>query len=225
MKPRSLAKWVFLTSPLALIVLGLVLPIQTIIWDGGFPDAEYRLTFVDADGRPIEGVALQVQTQHGGTCYFYPVNEFLPNNVPISDVDGRMVLHHRGDHLEFSGRDQQALLGFYYSREHSPQYDCIFFLGEREVHRFRYSRLLVEASKSGQQSQFKWKAPDWVRQERRSHMEDWRIHSEQLFDCNHDGVLDREEKVALWYFESVPSRENPELPFEVVELRITISTR
>ena len=106
---------------LGLVAIVLLAPIQEIVWDGGFPSTEYRLTFVDEAGRPVPGVTLRMETHADGVSYLYPVDEFLPDQAPTSDADGRMVFHHTGQGIEFGGHDRSNLLGVEFEKTLAPQ--------------------------------------------------------------------------------------------------------
>jgi len=115
--------WTFLLS-ISLLVFLLSGPFIYVFWgdpnvyyDGGFPTGEYRLTVVDRNDRPVEGVKL-VQTEplqetYNGTTRLvgprlradekkvpiekigYPFNEVnRSGRTPVSDANGRIVLHH-----------------------------------------------------------------------------------------------------------------------------------
>jgi hypothetical protein len=97
------------------IVIALVItlaPIQGLSWDASFEDAEYQFTFIDEMGRPVPDVTLRMESPSGGVCYFCPVNEFLPDQAPTSDLDGRMAFHHIYEIVEYGGSDYCNLLGF-----------------------------------------------------------------------------------------------------------------
>lgn len=87
-----------------------LVPWQGIIWDGKFPDVECRLKFVDSDNKPVPGVNLTVLTKAGGVCYFYPVDEFVPNRAVTSDAEGRIVFHHTSMFLEFAGHEYSVFV-------------------------------------------------------------------------------------------------------------------
>src|SRR5262245_1751031 len=106
----------------------LFLPVHCMIWDGGFPQVECRITFRDPDGQPVEGVELSVETLAGCNCYFYPVTDYTPGDVPVSDKAGVLAFHHPSDSLEFGGKDCFSLLGIPISSSGgSPKYLCHFW--------------------------------------------------------------------------------------------------
>jgi hypothetical protein len=204
-------------------------PCQTIIWDGGFEDAEYRLRFVDSTGRPVPGVTLQVLTQAGGVCHLYPVNEFLPDSTPTSDVDGRMVFHHRAHYLEFGGGDRLSLIGVRLTAAGAPQYVLVFDRGGREVARRGYNELRPRPDGEYWTEVRHWHHGGWPAREilaRRDEQEDARRF--RLFDGDRNGILDREELVAARYFEWAlqyrldPDRAPRDVAFPIIEHAVVL---
>lgn len=190
----------------------LLYPFQGIIWDGGFPSAEFRLRFVDEHGQPVAGVRLEVFTQAGGPSPHYPINEFRPGQLVASDADGRMTIHHVGQ-MEFGGREYSNLVGMKFGETHSPDYDCVFSLEGREVHRVGYRKFYPwrEGMPTVERD---WSFETWS-------AEQWDAYD---FDLNHDGTFDREERVArtyvIWNFELGKSARKR---FDIVEKTIAIS--
>src|SRR5262249_3065671 len=94
-----------LTGP-ALVLAGasVLQSAQSIVWDGGYPVTEFQLTFVNPDGRPVEGVELRVENREGTNYFYYPVTDYLPGQTPTSDRNGLMEFHHVGRAIEFHGR-------------------------------------------------------------------------------------------------------------------------
>lgn len=116
-----------------------IVPWQGIIWDGGFPDIECRLKFVDSEDRPVPGVALTVFTKAGGVCHYYPIDEFVPDKPVVSDDGGQMVFHHASVFLEFGGHEYTNLLGMRFGETKAPHYECAFTHHGREVFRTKYN--------------------------------------------------------------------------------------
>ena len=173
-------------------------PVHTVRWSGGFPGGEYRLTFVDQSGRPVPGVTLRVETKAGSVCHLYPVNEFLPGQTPTSDAEGRMTIHHVGG-LEFGGTDTGCLLGIWYRRDRAPEYMCVFSLGDREVHRMRYSGLHTPGVNH---SVFvvEWDETVGPVRELLADQGDWEACERRLFGEIWNSEFDREQRVARTYF-------------------------
>ena len=216
-----------------LLVLGLVavvalVPFQTMIWDGGFEDAEYRLRFVDGNGRPVPGVSLRVLTPAGGACHLFPINEFLPDGTPTSDADGRMVFHHASHALEFAGRVRTNVVGMAFGDTRSPEYVLAFDVDGREANRVRYGALRPARTAEGSVTRT-WEDTDWPAREYLAHERDWEGRLRHLFDGDGDGRLDRAEGTAARYFSRVMSdrleshRERREVTFLVVERTVVIS--
>lgn len=203
-------------------------PFCTIIWDGGFESVEYRLAFTDETGRLVPGVRLRVLTQGGGVSHLYPVDEFLPDRVPTSDAQGRMVFRHTSEGLEFGGRSYGGLLGGQFGEAGAPQYLCIFLVGDQEVHRMWYADLRGGDPYSLPPVSRVWRVPDWPPREYAAHRNNWLTHRPRLFDGNRDGQLDREERTAAGYFERVveqsyDDRKEREVTYYVIEQTVLIS--
>jgi hypothetical protein len=229
MTPAARKRLGCLLWPVGLVAIVLLAPIQTIIWDGGFSSAEYRLTFVDEAGRPVPGVVLRVETQAGGVSHLYPVDEFLPDQAPTSDADGRMVFHHAGTAIEFSGHERGNLVGMEFGNTGAPRYVLVFSVGNREVHRLRHDDLRPRDDWD-RRARVKraWQYPDWPSREYAAHHEEWDNYRDRLFDGDGDGKLGHEERVARGYFERVMYRAEDEpgpkeIEFFVVERTITVS--
>lgn len=207
----SRSRWVWRAVVASVIAFVLLYPFQAIIWDGGFPSAEFRLRFVDEQGQPVPDVRLEVFTLAGGRSPHYPVNEFRLGQAVKSDADGRMAFHHVGTSLEFGGRDYFNLLGITVSKTGSPRYDCAFFLDDREVYRTPYNDLSPHDFDLPRVER-EWTFPEWTQQE-------WAAHDR---DLNNDGTLDREERVARGYVERYFDGRSTRTRFNIVEKIIVI---
>jgi hypothetical protein len=64
------------------------------IYDGWFLQAEYQIKFVTPDGRPIDGVQLEVLDESGNISYGYPVTDYYEGGIPTSDANGIITFHH-----------------------------------------------------------------------------------------------------------------------------------
>jgi hypothetical protein len=111
-------------------------------WDGGYPYCEYRITFVSPDGKPVQGVRLSVETPAGHVVHFYPVSDFLPDDVPTSGPDGLMVFHHGPTRAVEYGGTCRGYEPFQVGTCHAPQYVCRFLRDGREVARRSYVELV-----------------------------------------------------------------------------------
>jgi hypothetical protein len=211
-----------------LLAAVLLVPIQTIRWSGGFPSAEFRLRFTDPAGQPVPGVTLRVESAAGGPSYFYPVNEFQPEECPTSDADGAMVFHHVGDTLEFGGREHGNLVGMRFGETKAPQYVCVFSLAGRDLARVRYDDLRERGKHENRSTVTRtWRQPEWAWRKWMEWNHDWDAHEKRLFDGSQDGRLDREEAVAAWYFGSKlagdsPQREEKEVTYTIYERTVTV---
>ena len=54
-------------------------------WGAVWEREEYRFTFRDRAGRPVQGVRLRVENRSGTNFYHFPVTDYLPGRVPTSD--------------------------------------------------------------------------------------------------------------------------------------------
>jgi hypothetical protein len=207
MKQRRPVRWGCVLGLIGVVVIVALVPIQVIVWDGGFPDIECRLRFVDSHGKPVPGVTLTVLTQAGGACYLYPVDEFILDQPVVSDAEGWMVFHHVSPGLEFSGRDYHSLLGITLSRDSAPHYDCVFSLRDREVFRTPFNF----HSQDWDQFQKARLTRSWVPPAYdlriTEYLEDDRAWRLRMFDANKDGALDREERIAAACVERILARE------------------
>jgi hypothetical protein len=220
-----------------LLLCCLFLPVRCMVWDGGFPQFECRISFRDATGQPVEGVALRVETQAGGNCYFYPVTDYVPDDVPVSDKSGVLVFHHVSDFLEFGGKDCASILGIQISSSGgAPKYVCRFFQRGREVHSVWFNEIYQTIDhKYGPSVKRHFVCSDWLMREYLSEIKrggDEASLRMRLFDCNGDGKLDREEHIAarvsertMGYFERPEDklkRREQEVEFAEIELQVTI---
>lgn len=208
----------------AAVLIALV-PWQCIIWDGGFPNMECRLRFVDSDGKPVPGVTLTVYTKAGGVCHYYPIDEFVPDKPLVSDDEGRIVFHHSSVFFEFSGREYWNLIGMRFGETKAPHYECVFSHQGREVFRTKYNFHHPEWDEFRKPAITRtWNAPWGTDGLRLGKTEEFEALHERSFDTNQDGTLDREEKTARWWFQWKVGHENAEqsVNYRVVERTIVI---
>ena len=73
------------------------------LYDGYYCQAEYQIKFVTPDGRPIDGVQLEVVDKSGNISYGYPVTDYCEGGIPTSDADGVITFHHVQYTMEWGG--------------------------------------------------------------------------------------------------------------------------
>ena len=225
-------RWGCLLAVVGLAAAIALAPVGTIRWSGGFDQAEYHFTFVDAAGRAVPGITLRVETRAGGVCYLYPVDDFLPDRTPTSDAHGRMAFHHVAFGPEFGGKDHRNIFDVELTREEAPVYVCVFLHAGREVARVPYRDLRIEHEDYERLPKVTrpWRHTDWPFREYVAHSDDWEARRLRVFDGNGDRRLDREERVAAHRFDrlSEPPRDGwpeQEVEFVVVERTIVVPAR
>jgi hypothetical protein len=109
------------------------------VWDGGFPQAEYRLTFIDPAGKPIKGVVLAVTDHHGNPAYYYPVSDYSDASAPTSGGDGLISFRHVGGGMEFGGACWRLFFLIPIGRCNPPEYECVFSRGNEVIYRCHYA--------------------------------------------------------------------------------------
>jgi hypothetical protein len=128
MTDRSLLRF----AKLGALLLGAWLPAMAVLsylttsvmWDGGFPPGEFRLTVLNEQNQPVPGAELRVY--HGGTrdpAYGYPLVEFTTARPLMGDESGQIVCHQLRDGLQFGGHAWK-LLWLIPMGARSPQFDC-----------------------------------------------------------------------------------------------------
>jgi hypothetical protein len=183
-------------------IIGLMIPRSNIIWDGGYSPDEIRLTIQDEEGNPVQGVELHVEHDSGSRFYFYPVTDYLPGQIPTSDINGRMVFHQAShDFVYISGR-VVVLFGFMtFGSWEGPHYPCRFFYHGREVHREFFHEITSEKHTTGSIKR-NWRTPNWPYDVGRSllaegkDMEDPKNWTE--FGFRFDGKCNREERYTFY---------------------------
>jgi hypothetical protein len=214
------------------IVIALVIasaPIHAVRWSGFFPTEEYQLTFLDEKGRPVPDVSLQIESPAGNKCYFYPVNEFLPDQALVSNSQGLIVFHHVQEMVEYGGADYCNLLGYCPFPEKSPQYYCVVLHNGQEVYRFRYNTLWLEAVGKPKAALIarEWSFPNWSRLRYVPKDDDWDGYYSELFNGNRNQKLDREQQIGVRLLNrglELPGGTR-EIDFPIIERTIFISTQ
>lgn len=121
-------RWGVKSTAILLSVVGLLALASylttSIIWDGGFPSGEFRVTIRDPDGEPVKGAALRIY--RGGTrdlAFGYPLDNHVAGRNLVSDVKGRIVGLRKNGGLQFGGH---AWLLFWVipMGAKAPEFDC-----------------------------------------------------------------------------------------------------
>jgi hypothetical protein len=190
--PRLIG-WFFI----AVFVLAVLLSFPgTIRWDGSWDQEEYRFTFLDRTGKPVEGVRLQVENNSGDPFYFFPVADYLPDHVPSSGDDGVLVFHHI-PHNMVSGTERMLFGVFPLEQSGPPVYVCRFLHHGQEVNHARYNDIVNQGRKTVKR---RWKWLTWPELQKQvfqdvdlADIESARL---RIFDRNGNGKLDRDEVYA-----------------------------
>jgi hypothetical protein len=230
------------TGFLVLGLFGILSQVNMIIWDGGYLDAEYQLTFQDPNGQPIEAIELRVEDRLGHSYYHYPVTDFLPDQVPTSDSNGLMMFHHVSEATEFGGRCW-LLFCFIPVEEHpAPEYVCRFLYRGQEIYQVQYHEL--NSWREGNRDEVekvkrRWKRPDWpasqiLQMQIQSNNDMYNARVRKFFDLDGDGKLNSEEGAAYqegtnWRNEEAAiarlKGEDPEEEIEFPIVRRTLTIR
>jgi hypothetical protein len=133
-----------LILPFLLVIAGVGVAslVETETWDGGFPQVEYRVHFMDQTQHPVKGVKLKVIDNRGNISFGYPVTDFREASVPTSGEDGAMVFHHVDLSPEFGGSCRKLFFLFPIGKCGPPQYNLQFLLLNRVIASFPYSDYL-----------------------------------------------------------------------------------
>jgi hypothetical protein len=102
-------------------------------WDGSFPQAEYQITFIGSDKKPISGIQLRVEDGCGHNCFKYPVTNYLAGTIPTTDEKGVLTCHHISTSVEFGGHCSHLFWLLPVGECESPTYICHFVLKGKEV--------------------------------------------------------------------------------------------
>ena len=234
-------RWIGQSLSIACLALGIGTLVASarvcMIWDGVFLTAEIRLTFVDENGNPLEGVELRVEDRKGRAFYHYPVTDYLPGQVPTSDKNGLMVFHHADDGVIVSS--ESCTMRFVpfaptVAKRHFPFYYCRFLFKGLEVHKTPFSLL--------DQYQGTWETVPKVKR-------DWKWSAWPAVQCDYlpakdkgsnarmenpfqldDGIASPEsaaaaraaQRAAEYYMESLGRVERVPMEFPVLEKTITV---
>jgi hypothetical protein len=192
-----------------------------IIWDGGFPQEEFEISFRDADGNSIQGVELRVEDRKGRPFYFYPVSDYATDSAPTSDENGMMIFHHVSRGLEYSGFDGHVFFIIPIG-DGSPEYICRFLRDGKEIYRIPYHKLLRGDAAHESESVVKrhWKTPQSLVSLFETNSEESgeqrRARIQSFFHVDPNGKSSREAEIAYyWAREEVYSYDEPAQPLRL----------
>ncbi len=183
----------FIVAPALLFgVAGLSIICTNHNWDGSFEQAEYRLTFSDRAGRPLEGVELLVTDSAGNPFPAYPISDCLPGNRLRSDVNGQLVCRHARFGLEFGGRAYRLLWAIPVG-ETAPVFRCHFLLGGEEVGSCDYGELARSGSHAGEVVR-SWDQEHFINEVEKALGSQQQVLADK--DRNRDGIVSATERAA-----------------------------
>ena len=190
---------------LVLLAVGLLATVSCLVCevgDGRYGQAEFQLTFLDPSGNPIEGVELRVEDQQGRTYFHYPVDDYVPLQIPTSDRNGLMVFHHVSRGFEFSERTYNLFFVIRIRETPAPAFFCCFLQDGEEVYRIPFRDLdwWEETWEHVTKVKRRWQSPAWpeVLVHPGESAESWHDRIVALFDRNGNGRLDPEEAAAYY---------------------------
>jgi hypothetical protein len=96
----------------------------SIIWDGGFPSGEFRVSVRGPEGKPVRGAVLRVY--HGGTRELasrYPLDDHVTGQEFVSDDSGRITAIRKHGGLQFGGHEWRLFWVIPMGAK-APEYDC-----------------------------------------------------------------------------------------------------
>jgi hypothetical protein len=207
---------------------------QCMVWDGRYPQCEFQLVFRDRNGNPLEGVQLRVEDRDGRNYFHYPVNDYVPGQIPSSDPHGRIIFHHVSGGIEFSGRTNYVLFVIPVEKRPAPKFLCRFFYEGREIYRVPFRELCWWEGTWNEVPKVtrRWKWPPWLDSallpRPGERWEEGHARLVRLFDLNGNGKLDPEEAAAYHAFEWRADRrlgkvpETEEVEFAVVHRTISV---
>jgi hypothetical protein len=111
------------------------------VGDGLFPQAQFRIKFVDSIGKPIEGVQLAVIDASNKDSPYYPVSDYSRKQSLRSNANGVITFHHICGGIEFSCHCCRLLWIIPIGSCSSPSYYCMFTWRSQVVYRCTYAEL------------------------------------------------------------------------------------
>lgn len=133
-----------------LIIIGIVWSFFGIVelWDGGFPQVEFQISFLDEQRSPLKGVKLAVTDSKEELAFGYPVIDYRQDSVPTSNDDGLMIFHHINLTPEFGGKCRWLFFVFPVGECEAPKYTLHFLIQDKEMARYEYHKYLGEGAVS-----------------------------------------------------------------------------
>ena len=99
----------------------------TIMWDGGFPRVEYRVTPIDRDGKVIKGMEMRVVDSHADPANKYPVFQYSEKMPLRQNEKGEFVFHQIRSGIQFGGKYTSFLGLLPIGSSHAPKIPPDFF--------------------------------------------------------------------------------------------------
>jgi hypothetical protein len=195
-----------------LCVIGCCGTLQCIVGDGGYGQGEFEITFRNSDGRPVPGIRLRVEDGSGREFFLYPVTDYLPDHVPTSDADGRMVFHHVSNGIEFSGGSCEVFFVPVPVRR-GPVFICRFLRGDQEVARMPFGELdrWDQFWEAVPKSKRIWQTPIWPTTELFTQLDEsfgqWSNRIRKYYDFDGTGRLSPEAAPAYRAATSMKAEE------------------
>jgi hypothetical protein len=173
------------------------------IGDGEYPQVEWQIAFRDSNGLPVPGVRLRVEDLDGHEFFLYPVTDYLPDHIPMSDEAGRMVFHHVTNNVEFSEKTCQVFFVPIVVHR-TPRYICRFLCGDTELARMPFGELIKwNELKSEAMVKRQWKTPIWPTNELYETLDEsfsqWDSRVQDCYDFDKTGQFTPEMSAAACY--------------------------
>jgi len=190
---RYCATLFLVTSGLLLALAGVSIISTIHTWDGSFEQTEFRLTFTDQTGKPLEGVELLVTDRDGNLFPGYPISDYLlDSRRPRSGMDGQLVCRHVRFGLEFGGYAYR-LFWLIPMGEAPPVFKCHFIADGKHVASCDYREIATRGKHTGKILR-SWDLGDFIAETERA------LGSQAHFvtrkDRNQDGTVSKAERAA-----------------------------
>jgi hypothetical protein len=122
---RRLAKAFAIIVAIVLALAALSYMTTGVVWDGGFPSGEIRISVRDSIGQPVPNAALHVY--RGGTrqlAFGYPISNHTESSDVVSDESGRIIAMQERDGLQFGGHRWELFWIIPMGKRSGPKFDC-----------------------------------------------------------------------------------------------------